>query len=80
MRRQASQAHGSVTDLFIVIRQVDKTKKGRLNCLPFLCFRTPAESRTHADYQQVANYFVTNPHVVTNSFQTGNKRLKMSSR
>ena len=43
----------------------------------FLC--TPAESRTHADYQQVANYFVTNPHVVTNSFQTGNKRLKMSS-
>ncbi|GJG33381.1 hypothetical protein PRMUPPPA20_14900 [Xylanibacter ruminicola] len=45
----------------------------------FFRFRTPAESRTHADYQQVANYFVTNPHVVTNSFQTGNKRLKMSS-
>ncbi len=32
-------------------------------------FRIPAESRTHADNQQVANYFVTNPHVVTNSFQ-----------
>ena len=46
----------------------------------FFRFSTPAESRTHADYQQVANYFVTNPHVVTNSFQTGNKRLKMSSR
>ena len=46
----------------------------------FFRFSTPAENRTHADYQQVANYFVTNPHLVTNSFQTGNKRLKMSSR
>ena len=46
----------------------------------FFSFSTPAESRAHADYQQVANYFVTNPYVVTNSFQTGNKRLKMSSR
>ena len=58
---------------------MNKRKKQALKvCFLFLC--TPAESRTHADYQQVANYFVTNPHVVTNSFQTGNKRLKMSSR
>ena len=54
-------------------------KRDKLKSLSLLILCTPAESRTHADNQQVANYFVTNPHLVTNSFQTGNKRLKISS-
>ena len=58
---------------------LNKNKKEISFWLISFAFGTPAESRTHADNQQVANYFVTNPHLVTNSFQTGNKRLKISS-